>query len=43
MQDFHIVGVGDDDIDELVCEFMEIAVVVATYTTGQGPVFFVEY
>ena len=40
MQDFHIIGVGDDDIDEFVCEFMEIAVVVATYTAGQGPLVF---
>ena len=40
MQDFHIIGVGNDDIDEVVCEFMEIAVVVETYTAGQGPLVF---
>ena len=40
MQDFDIMGVRNDDIDEFVCEFMEIAVVVATYTAGQGPLVF---
>ena len=40
MQDFDIIGVGNDDIDELVGEFMEIAVVIATNTAGQGPLVF---
>ena len=37
VQDFDIMGVRNDDIDEFVGEFMEIAVVIATNTAGQGP------
>ena len=42
VQDFHIVGIGDDDIDKLISEFGEVAAVVATYTTGQGPLIFAQ-
>ena len=40
VQDFHIVVIGDDDVDKLICKFGEVAAVITIYTTGLGPLVF---
>ena len=40
VQDFHVILIGGDDGDKLMCQFDEVEASITTLTTGRGPLAF---